>query len=412
MTESLRIALVLDPFSIHLKERLQLVVKWGNHAPQLARELLGAGHVVRGFGAPPGLVPRSGVGLEHPEPRGAESGGGESDSGLSRESSKGALQTLKAFHPEVLVAYDALSPAAVRAARAARALDAGLVLVEAGPPGGGTLRERALARLGELAWGRMVRRTAQAVVALDEVARGRALEEGFDERLITIIPHGIDVGRFRPGLTSTLVARRRVRGRILLFVGRLAPDRGLDVLLNAFSRTVAQRGDWTLVVAGEGPELPRLRAQAQRLGIAANVHWLGRPRDEELPGLIGAATLVASPALSDVSNGRQVMRAMACGVAVIASDLPRYRGLLQSEVSGLLVPAGDQGAWEEALRRASGSPISRQRWAQEARRVAVQQFSWESVAARFEGILTQARARALQQAAERASQRRFLRRPA
>lgn len=376
--DSMRIALVLDPFSIFLKDGVRLGVKWGNHAPQLAREFLGRGHVVRGFGAPPGVIPRSGEDLD---PESGAHGGG-------------ALRTLKAFRPDVLVAYDALSPAAMRAARAARSLKAGLVLVESGPVGGGSWRERILGRLGELAWGRLVRKTAHAVVALDEVARVRALSEGFDQGLVTVVPHGVDAGAFRPGLTSTLVARRQMRGRIMLYVGRLLPERGLELLLLAFARTVAQGGDWNLVVAGEGPELPRLRAQADRLGVAASVHWLGRPRDEELPGLFGASTLVAAPYLSDASNGIQVLRAMACGVPVIASDLPRLQGLITSEESGLLIAPGNLDAWVEGIRRASGSPLMRKRWGTEARNIVADRFAWESVSLRFETILAAAQCRA------------------
>lgn len=370
---------MLDPFSIHRKDGLQLGVKWGNHAPQLATEFLGHGHVVRGFGAPPGLIPRT---------------GDELDPDAAPDSDRRRLQTLRAFDPDVLIAYDALSPAAVRAARVARSLGAALVLVEGGMAGGGSLRERFLNRLGEILWGPLVRRSAHAVVAVDEIARTRALDEGFDERLLDIVPHGVDTANFRPGLTSTLVARRRVRGRILLYVGRLLPARGLDVLLSAFARTVAQRGDWTLLIAGEGAELPHLRAQADRLGVAASVHWMGRPRDEELPGLISASTLVAAPFLADVSNARLVLRAMSCGVPALVSDLPRLRGLVTDDAQGLLVQPGSPGAWEDALRRASGAPFARERWAAAARERALETFGWSAVAARFEDILEQALERA------------------
>jgi hypothetical protein len=60
VSDSLRIALLLDPLSVYLEDPLNLRFKWGNHAPQLAQELLSRGHSVRGFGAPPGFIPRSG----------------------------------------------------------------------------------------------------------------------------------------------------------------------------------------------------------------------------------------------------------------------------------------------------------------------------------------------------------------
>ena len=378
VTDTLRVALVVDP--------LTLRVKGGEHPPRIASELLGRGHVVRGFGAPPGQIPRSGEDAD-----GAESVRG----GLVR------------FRPDAIVAYDALSPAAAVGARVSRKLRVPLVLVEADPPGGGRSWQRFLWRTGELLWGRAVRRAAGSLVALDPVARDRALEEGFDPSKITILPQGVDLQTFRPGLTSHLVSRHRIRGRILLYVGRFVASRGLDTLIAAFARTVGQRDDWSLVLAGDGPERLRLRAMCDRLGIAARVHWLGRPRREELPGLFGASTLFATPALDDAVLGRNAARALASGLPVLASDLKRLRFFVEEGETGLLAPPGDVAAWAEVIRRAAGSPVARRRWGQNARQVAVERFSWEGVGGAFERLLFEAieRRGAQERAGRRAWQR-------
>ncbi len=364
---------------MYLEEPLNLRVKWGDHAKKLARELLGRGYSVRGFGAPPGLIPRSGEDAQ-PEP------------GSKREH-RAYFGKLARFDPDVLIAYDALSPAAMRGARMARKLGASLVLVEAALPWGGNPFERALWRVGEALWGRYVRRTASAVVALDPFARESALREGFAPEIVRVIPQGVDTSHFRPGLTSTLVSRHRIRGRILLYVGRLAPNRGLEVLIKAFARTVGQRTDWSLVLAGEGSARSSLRALAERLGVAGRVHWLARPRVEELPGLMGASTLLAVPARDASVLGKQIGRAMASGLPVIASDLQRFRGLVDSPQTGLLVEPGDLEAWTEAIRWAAGSPMARRRWADSARRVALEELDWSTITARFEEIFALARAR-------------------
>jgi glycosyltransferase involved in cell wall biosynthesis len=386
VTHSLRVALLLDPLSVSLDHSLNLRVKWGNHAPQLARELLGRGHTVRGFGAPPGLIPRS------------------SELEFEAHETRGVLSRLQAFQPNVLLSYDALSPAAMRGARMARKLDAPLVLVESALPGGGRWHERMLYKVGEWMWGPYVRKTASAVVALDTLAKRQALSEGFDASRVCIVPHGVDTSVFRPGLASTLVARHRIRGRILLYVGLLDEARGLEVLISAFSRTVGQRSDWNLVLAGEGQAKPQLRAMVGRLGIDDRVHWLTWPRREELPGLMGASTLLAVPARDDTVVGRQLGRALACGLPVIASDLPRLRGLTEHEENGLLAPAGDVEAWTQALRQAASSPVARKRWSANARRRAEESLSWASVASAFEDIFLQARDRAPQGGAEPAGE--------
>jgi glycosyltransferase involved in cell wall biosynthesis len=365
--DSLRIAIVVDP--------LTLSAKGGDHPPRLASELLGRGHVVRGFGAPAGQIPRSGT-ADDPE--------------VDESERQGLLR----FRPDVVLAYDALSPAAALGARAARRLGAALVLVEADAPGGGSTWQRFLWRVGEVLFRTYVRRAAHAVVALDPVSRDRALREGFDPERISILPLGIDLSAFRPGLTSHVVAQHRIRGRVILYVGPFEAVRGIDTLLAAFAQTVGQRDDWSLVLAGDGPERPRLRAMSDRLGVAARVHWLGRPRREELPGLFGASTLVAIPALEDVVLGRNAARAMASGVPVLASDLRRLRFFVQPEETGLLVAPGDTGAWADAIRTASGSPVARARWGRNARATAEARFSWPGIAASFEGLFREACVRA------------------
>ena len=384
MTESLRVALLLDPLSVSIDGPLNLRVKWGNHAPNLARELLGRGHTVRGFGAPPGLIPHS------------------SEVPFEGQPTSVLWSKLAAFRPELLLAYDALSPAAIRGARMARKLGATLVLVESALPGSGRWHERLLSRAGEWMWGGYVRRTAGGVVALDELGRTQALHEGFDDARIRVVPHGVDTNEFRPGLTSTLIARHRVRGRILLYVGRLGQNRGLSVLISAFARTVGQRSDWNLVLAGDGGARAGLRAQVGRLGIADRVHWVPRPRREELPGLMGASTLLAVPARDDAVLGRQLSRALACGLSVVASDLPRLRGLVDHEETGLLVPAGDVEAWTHAIRQAAFSPVARRRWGANGRRVAIERLSWPAVASAYEEVFVAARQRVQAKLARRA----------
>ena len=373
VSDSLRVSILLDPLTMSLDPSFNLKVKWGNHAPALARELLGRGYTVRGFGAPPGVIPRS--------------------SEVEFEDSRASAwwSKLRSYNPDVLVAYDALSGAAFRGARMARKLNATLVLVEAALPGGGTWFDRTLARMGEKLFGPYVRRTARALVAFDQVARKQALSEGFAPEIVSVVRHGVDTQTFRPGLTSTLVARQRIRGRILLYVGRLTRERGVDDLIAAFGRTLAQRSDWNLVLCGEGSHQPELRAMADRLGIAARVHWMGFPRREELPGLIGASSIFATPARDDLVVGRQITRAMACGVPVLASDLPRLRDLVIHEETGLLVEPGNVDAWTEAIRRVASSPVARERWAKNGRERAVAELSWQAVVDRFEEVFAQAR---------------------
>lgn len=361
VTDCLRIALVVNPFTLRRKG--------GRHAPELARELLGRGHVLSTFGDPGKTIPFSGS-----TPEGESSAVG-----------------IVGFRPDVVVAYDSLSPAAFAGARAARRAGVPLVLVEPGPSVEEKGFPRLLRRTGERVFGPIVRATATRVIALDPVASAQAESEGFLADRIALIPTGVDLTRYRPGLLSSLIPRHRIGGRILLYVGRIAENRGLETLVGAFARTVGQRSDWALVLAGEGPELGRLRAHADRLGVGSSTVILGRVRSEELPGLMGGSTALAVPAVDVTVRGRMIARALACGLPVLASDLPRLRYQLGSdERCGLLLPPGDPQAWAQGISRLAGSPEIRKRWSRAARTFAEERYGWPHVAEQVEQLFREA----------------------
>jgi glycosyltransferase involved in cell wall biosynthesis len=369
---SLRIALLVDP----LVKR----APGGAHAEHLARELLGLGHTIRPFGDPAGLVPRSG-----------------DDPATEGHPAPPAPGGLAAFAPDAIVAYGALSPAAFLGARGARRLGVPLILVETGFPSGTRALERLLRRLGESLWGRVVRRTADRLLAIDRLGRDQAIKAGFPAKQVGLLAPGVDTGTFRPGLASGLLARHRIRGRTLLYVGTIERRRGLELLIGAFARTVGQRGDWNLVVAGEGPDRGHLRTVAERNGVSSRVYWLGWPREEELPGLMSASTLLALPVLEPGVRGSHIPRALAAGLPVLTTALPRLAEWVEHDVSGLVVPAGDLGAWVDAIRRAAASPLARRRWGESARRLAEERLAWPRVAQAFESLLLECGARAAEQ---------------
>lgn len=353
----LRIAFLVDTFTV--------LTKGGRQAAGLARALRRAGHTVALFGAPSGSLR------------------GQAEERASRD------RRVAAFGPDVVVAWDAVSPAAWIGARCARRHLAPLVVVEPGSFAAGSLFERTLWRLGETLWGRRVRSSLALLLATDPEAREHALAQGFDPgRIETFLP-GVDVERYRPGL-ATPAAARRIRGRKLCYVGSLEASRGVEVLLAAFARTVGRRGDWSLVVAGSGDGRDALRRQARRLGVAASVHVLDPPAPEDLPGLISSATLLAVPALDDSVRGIHIPHALAAGTPVVASDRRRFHDLIIPERTGLLVPAGDVESWAEALARAVAAPNLRRRLARAGRRLAEEELAWPRAAQRFEAALGRA----------------------
>lgn len=160
-----------------------------------------------------------------------------------------------------------------------------------------------------------------------------------------LIPNGIDLDRFRP--RDRAEARRRLGlapdVRVVGFVGRLHPQKGLDDLLDACRRLPA---DVRLLIAGEGP----LRASLQRRADD-RVRFLGFV--EDVPGFMAALDVLAMPSRWE-GFGLGLVEALACGVPVVASavdSLPEVAG-----DAALLVPPGRPDLLAGALERVLEDP--------------------------------------------------------
>jgi glycosyltransferase involved in cell wall biosynthesis len=142
---------------------------------------------------------------------------------------------------------------------------------------------------------------------------------------------------------------------IFASVGRLVPERGVDLLLDALARSF---GEWRLRVAGTGPSHEALEQQAQRLGLSARIEWLGvMPRDrlpafwEEVDVLVAASRSTAEWV---EPTGAAVLQAMAHGVAPVVSRC----GALPDVVGegGLIIDEGDTAALARAIQGLQADP--------------------------------------------------------
>ena len=202
------------------------------------------------------------------------------------------------------------------------------------------------------------------------------------------IPCGVDVELFSPG--SAVAARARLgldAEWVLLFVGRPAPIKGLEVLLQALARLKADglgRADVRLVIVGgdhgaEGREdRARLRALADTLGIGAWVDFRGPEPQSALPEYYRAADLCLVPSHHE-SFGMAALEAMACGATVVASRVGGLATTIQDGVTGVLVPPRDDVALASAIGALLADESRRRTLGRHAARWA-QSFAWPTVA--------------------------------
>jgi glycosyltransferase involved in cell wall biosynthesis len=139
----------------------------------------------------------------------------------------------------------------------------------------------------------------------------------------------------------------RQTDRLVLWVGRLDPVKGLDVLIDAFS-VVPDYLNACLFLAGAGPMRNRLGRQIATLMLTDRVHLLGS-RDD-VPSLLKTADLFVFPSRTE-GLPNALLEAMAAGRPIITTDVPGCRDLIRHEANGLLTPFGDTKALANAITR-------------------------------------------------------------
>jgi D-inositol-3-phosphate glycosyltransferase len=209
---------------------------------------------------------------------------------------------------------------------------------------------------------------------------------------IEVIPCGTDIRRFSSQPKS--LARRQLgwssTERILLYVGRLDPRKGLETLLRASAQLEAGSpvlsSPWRLVIVGgsspdrsDGQERQRLEQLAQDLGISDRITFAGAISHDELPNYYNAADICIIPSHYE-PFGLVAIEAMACGTPVVASDVGGLRFTVIPEETGLLVPPCNPAALAEAIGRILTDEILAQKLRQQSSFHVQQRFSWSKVA--------------------------------
>lgn len=191
------------------------------------------------------------------------------------------------------------------------------------------------------------------------------------------LPFGVDLDRYSPG--PSVKARFAVPedASAILFVGGLDKAhafKGIDVLLKA----VAQLdGKTHLLIVGDGDLRSSYEEEAKRLAIDRRTHFLGRVDDATVIDAYRSADVFAFPSTNRAEAfGLVALEAQACGLPVVASDLPGLRTVVRPQETGLLVRTGSVEELSSALYRVLSDRGLRQRFSEAGIKHA-QAFSWE-----------------------------------
>lgn len=226
-----------------------------------------------------------------------------------------------------------------------------------------------------------------AYLAVASSIRDLLVEAGVEPARIHLVPSGVDLDRFAPGEPDPEV--RRAAGWVagLPLIGKLAnaaPWKGQTVFLEA-AKILRERGVRArFVLAGRDTDKPEWRALAEKLGIAADVAFLGYWT--KVPELLRGLDISVNAAVGGEGLSGALRESLALAVPVIASDVAGNRELVAHEETGLLFPPGDAAALAGAVERLLKDPDLARRTARTGRARVEAGFSRGAMADRVEKV--------------------------
>jgi glycosyltransferase involved in cell wall biosynthesis len=244
-----------------------------------------------------------------------------------------------------------------------------------GPEREGTLLHRLLRLLERAQF-----LTADVVISTNDSYRQVAITRGrFPAERVFVVRSGPSRERFAT-LRAVDASLRRGRRHLVVYLGVMAPQDGVDHLLRA-ARILTDRGreDITYTLIGAGDSFDELQALARDLGLAGRLEFTGRIPDEEVEKILASADVCVSPdpknPLNDVSTMNKVLEYMACGRPIVAFDLREHR--YSAGEGALYAEPNDENRLADRIAELLDDPERRERMGVYNRRRFLEAMAWE-----------------------------------
>lgn len=232
------------------------------------------------------------------------------------------------------------------------------------------------------------------LMVLNDGMVGEALAAGFARGRLVWMPNPVDTGLFRPGEAAE-VEKLRARYGVppqavaAVYVGRLAPEKGLRPLIRGFAAASRTSPHAYLLVVGDGPMRGDLEALAADSGLGPDkIRFAGRVPVDEVPDALRATDVFA---LTSPSEGFScaLLEAMSAGLPSVVSAIPANLQLIDEGVQGLTVAWDDEAAIGTAFTRLFHDADLRRTMGRAARARAVENYSTEKVVTRYERLFAE-----------------------
>ena len=205
---------------------------------------------------------------------------------------------------------------------------------------------------------------------------------GLPEGKVRVIPNGVDPEKLAVGRSRALnCTDLEERGPLptVVFLGRLVPEKGVQVLLQAFPDVLARVPEARLIVAGRGPYRDYLSGLARELGLEERVAFIGFVDDLGRNRLLEKARVAVFPSLYE-PFGIVALEAMAARVPVVVADTGGLQDIVEHGVDGFKVPPGNAGMLGHYIAELLANPVLAGEMCRQAWRKVITRYDWHYIA--------------------------------
>ena len=201
---------------------------------------------------------------------------------------------------------------------------------------------------------------------------------------VTVIPNGVEISNFNLNINREEVKRRygiKPNERIVLFIGRLVPQKGVDTLIKAVPLIIQRHRDAKILIAGDGWSRTYLEELAKSMGLGDHVRFLGFISDWELADLMVAADVLVVPSVYE-PFGIVALEGMAAGTPVVATNIGGLSEIIEHDKTGVLVYPRNPESIAWGVNRVLSDRKYADWLVRNARKKVLEAYSWEEIAKR------------------------------
>lgn len=209
---------------------------------------------------------------------------------------------------------------------------------------------------------------ADKILCYTKSEKQELVKLGINSKKIEVIHNGIDTDLFVPSYESSF------NRNALLWIGRYAPGKGLDYLVDAFNILKSRHSDVTLLMIGRGSEKKRIHKKIHELNLEKSVVMKDFVPNSEIVGTYQNSGIFVLPSIEE-GVPRTILEAMSCGVPVVCTNLPQLLDIVGK--SGLLVPGKDSKALADAISKLLSDLSLAEELRKNGRKNVVENYSWK-----------------------------------